>query len=435
MNYSLNRFFLTLFFILVLFLAQGSVPAQAQVQQEPFPNLFSFVAEENLLSNEQTTRLKSYQSDPTAAAISVVRIEVDLLRTEERANLNLAKNLDVPLDTIHIEERTPQSYSWFGRNSATEERAILTIQDNVIIGAIDTNRQAYEIRPLGDDLHVLIQINEAALPEDHPPDFQKIENQLNQESVLEQSQEVSEDAERRDDGSIITVLVAYTHTAKDQTQRNNIPIDQLVQNSVDLANESYGSSEITPRLQLIHTYETSYTEVNDLDTDLENFADPKNKRNTNSNREVKRLRDQYAADVVILLIRGDGGFCGLAWINAVNEKAFGVVRQDCAARGGQYSFAHEVGHIQGARHNIEEDPKDVPYRYGHGYCYPPGGWRTIMSYDNCGSSTSRKLFWSNPNQRYPNNGGAPRGTATRQNNTRVLNQTASKVANFRSSQQ
>jgi hypothetical protein len=142
--------------------------------------------------------------------------------------------------------------------------------------------------------------------------------------------------------------------------------------------------------------------------------------------EVHALRDQHAADVAILITKS-GDACGIASdIYASEDTAFAVVGQNCAT--GYYSFAHEIGHLQGARHNPEADSSSTPFAYGHGYYNEPGKWRTIMSYA-CPAGCTRLKYWSNPNVQYS---GVPTGTAALHNNARVLNETACRVANFRS---
>jgi hypothetical protein len=118
--------------------------------------------------------------------------------------------------------------------------------------------------------------------------------------------------------------------------------------------------------------------------------------------------------------------CGVAdAILAAEDTAFAVVNYSCAAE--NLSLAHEIGHLQGARHNVDVDSTETPFKYGHGYCYKPASWRTVMSYD-CASGTARLPYWSNPDVKHD---GIPMGTADKENNSRVLTETASTITNFR----
>jgi hypothetical protein len=139
---------------------------------------------------------------------------------------------------------------------------------------------------------------------------------------------------------------------------------------------------------------------------------------------VHARRDRARADVAIL-VGAHTDFRGIAYLNPPASFAFGVVSRMCAT--GYYSFGHEIGHIQGARHNLEADPSNTPFDYGHRYHDGTAVWRTIMSYD-CPSGCPRVNRWSNPYLRLE---GRLTGTAARHHNARVLNRIVGKVANFR----
>jgi hypothetical protein len=136
---------------------------------------------------------------------------------------------------------------------------------------------------------------------------------------------------------------------------------------------------------------------------------------------VHNLRDQHAGDVVVL-ITATGDACGrVVDIGEGATEAFAVVRWDCAI--GNYSFAHEIGHLLGGRH--DNDPNDNPFPYGHGFNYGPGNWRTVMSVN---LNLDRIGYWSNPDVTL---GGVPMGTASDHDNVRVWENRAGTVANFR----
>jgi hypothetical protein len=117
---------------------------------------------------------------------------------------------------------------------------------------------------------------------------------------------------------------------------------------------------------------------------------------------------------------------------ATAATAFQVTDRSCAT--GYYSFGHEFGHLQGARHDLYVDTTDTPYAYGHGYVYLTDRWRTVMAYnDQCAASSpytscTRLQWWSNPVKTY---GGAAMGVTGDSENYKVLNNTAYTVANFR----
>ena len=105
------------------------------------------------------------------------------------------------------------------------------------------------------------------------------------------------------------------------------------------------------------------------------------------------------------------------------------------ANRGYYSFAHELGHLMGARHDENHDSSTTPYAYGHGYEHPSSvsgqSFRTIMAYacDAPASCDPRIQYWSSPNVKYI---GIATGTSATNDNVRVLNATAGTVAAFNS---
>ncbi|NWG75902.1 MAG: hypothetical protein HXY24_15090 [Rubrivivax sp.] len=212
----------------------------------------------------------------------------------------------------------------------------------------------------------------------------------------------------------IRVLVAYTPRVSGAVA----DVPGLIEVAIAETNRSYDNSAINARLQLVHSYQVSYTESGSFDTDLSYF------RGNGDGRmdEVHTRRRQYCADVCVLLI-DNSSYCGLAsTIMADAATAFAAVHYDCAT--GYYSFGHEIGHLMGARHNPEADPTNTPYAYGHGYLHGPQ-FRTVMAY-NCPGGCPRRDHWSNPGVSLM---GFSTGTANH-DNARVLNATAPVVANF-----
>lgn len=116
---------------------------------------------------------------------------------------------------------------------------------------------------------------------------------------------------------------------------------------------------------------------------------------------------------------------------------------------GYYSFAHEMGHNMGARHDWFVDDASLFYTYNHGYVNSIDRWRTIMAYiDECSSQgfgCTRVQYWSNPGVLLGGDPmGVPAGTSATctagvlnpvcdADNHLILDSSALTVANFRDS--
>ena len=186
-------------------------------------------------------------------------------------------------------------------------------------------------------------------------------------------------------------------------------------------NQGYVNSGVAITMQLAARVAVSYTESGSFSTDLSRF------RGTADGYmdSIHTTRNSSAADVGVLLINNSSS-CGLASaIGSTASTAFAAAHWSCAT--GYYSFGHEIGHLQSARHDPATDPTTTPYAYGHGYRSPTSAWRTIMAYD-CPSGCTRINYWSNPAKTY---GGQAMGTTSVSHNQRVLNNTAATVAAFR----
>jgi hypothetical protein len=211
----------------------------------------------------------------------------------------------------------------------------------------------------------------------------------------------------------IDVLVAYTPAVAGRVGS----IAGLIELAVLETNQSYANSGVRVDLRLVDSLEFPVSESGQShDSLLTAFS---------SAQSIRSRRDAVGADVAVLII-DQAEYCGLAQaIDADAENAFAVVYYDCAT--GYYSFGHEIGHLQGARHDPGADPSGVAYAHGFQHLNPAPKWRTIMAY-GCPGGCPRLPYWSSPSTLY---NGSPMGTALSNDNTRRLNETSANVAGFR----
>lgn len=398
-----------------VFLCSLCFACAAFAQPSPAGELFlEYTGPKAELTGEQQRLLEEQQKLPTVAEVRTVYVDLSLLK-EKSVALSLFDQERVTAEKERIEKRGARNFTWYGDTLEKPGSVILVVRDDNVTGTIRIGAGQYSVRPLGDGLHAVVKIDPCQYPVEHPP------HTHGEEKPKKESSATSEP--KTDSGAVYRVLVAYT-AAADGHVADMIGMIQL---AVDETNQSYTNSDIDPDVELARIVEVSYTESGSYDTDISRFE----ATSDGYMDEIHTMRTDTRADVCVLIF-DDDDYCGLASeIMADASSAFCVVHYDCAT--GYYSFGHEIGHLQGCRHNTEEDSSTTPYAYGHGYLYTAGGWRTVMAYNNsaCPGADpycTRLQYWSNPDIDY---GGVAMGTSATHDNARVIDVTASTVANWR----
>lgn len=289
----------------------------------------------------------------------------------------------------------------------------LTVVEGVLMAHVGSPLGIYEVSLASGNLYKAIRIDQSKF-KDHDEAWTY---EPSGAVIPEGSLGASADSAAR-----IDIMVAYTDDAR-AAAGGTPAMKATILTALNETNQSYANAGVTTRLRLVHVQEYSYAETGNMSTDLTRF------RNNGDGYfdSIHTLRNTYGADMVGLIVENGGAYCGLAsTIMATATTAFQVTDRSCAT--GYYSFGHEFGHLQGARHDTFVDPTNTPYSYGHGYVKTSAPmWRTVMAYgDACGGCT-RIQWWSNPAKTYS---GAATGTANTKNYL-VLNNTDYTVANFR----
>ncbi|MCL2626043.1 MAG: M12 family metallo-peptidase [Cystobacterineae bacterium] len=362
---------------------------------------------------EQIEKIKKRQ---TTASVSLTRVDINAFKTDNIL-ISLSSHKKLLFSKKHFEAKDANNFTWSGSISGGSSTSTFVVRDGNTAGSIrDGNNELYRIEPIGESVHALVKIDESKFPPCAEPlhdDTYGTQNDAPSASVG------TLDVATAANPAEIDVLVAFTPAAR---RAAYIDMALLIQQAVEETNESYQNSSIHIRLSLVDSLEVNYSEVGkDYNTILKEFANM---------QEVKDRRDASGADMAVLII-DQWDYCGVATsIRANADNAFALVHYDCAT--GYYSFAHELGHLQGARHDERTDPTTSPFAYGHGYIHPstipPQNFRTVMAYDCPSFYCPRIAYWSNPDISY---NGMTIGTAHLNNNARVLNETAQSVAGFR----
>jgi hypothetical protein len=397
--------------------AAGTAANPAEVQQ----NLLTLVPEQ-ALSDVQEARLERIRGRGISPRVNVARsvpAAGDLLRENRTLRLGVAPGVQVVARGERVERRSESDISWAGPLQGGEGWVQMVLNGDGMVGTVTIGTEQYTIEPLGNGLHAVSKLDQTKLPPEHTAD--------NPSGVLDAPPATNFLAAKAPDGgtvgtaalSTINVLVVYTASAAAATSN----VSSLIQLAVDETNVSYVNSGVNINMVRVATAQVTYNEsgrsfsqhVSALRSTTDGIMD-----------NVHTLRNTYAADVVVLVVN-DSEACGIASsIGSTASSAFAVAHYSCIT--GYYSFGHEVGHLQGARHDRYVDGSTTPYAYGHGYIPASKSWRTIMAYGNNCSNCTRIQYWSSPLKTY---GGVAMGTTNYEDNARVLNNTAASMAAYR----
>ena len=198
----------------------------------------------------------------------------------------------------------------------------LVANKEVIAGTVRTPESTYTIRTVKSGVLVVREIDSVSLlPEESlPPHTLPIlpthivqTVPLSREALSVGTGTLEVSAAGFDDGSIIDVMVVYTANAKDEAGGVEA-IEAEIDLRVAEMNRAFVNSGVAPRIQLVSTAEVDYTEVprNDRDSRLTNTIDHLRNPSDGHMDEVHVWRDQYAADLVHLIVDGRFNSCGEA---------------------------------------------------------------------------------------------------------------------------
>ena len=413
------------------------------------------------------------QDDP--AVVRTRRITVDFSRLPgPQRRRTLAIDRPVRLDlfpdvvitaTFDRFDPNPMGVTWVGHVEGLPASTVTLVYGGgrlaasvVMPGASYQVRPALApVRPFGVPIHVVSQIDQSASPPETPP----IEVDIGEAEVA-----AADARPLVDEADTIDVMVVYTAAAAAHAG-GAAGIVNLINLGISETNTSYANSGVHQRLRLVHASQVSHQEPSSLGTSLTAL-----RTGTRGLEDVAALRDLHRADLVTLLVHpGSANACGIGYLMTTPTTAFatfGFSVTDTQCVSPNYTFAHELGHNMGARHDWFVDSGVTPFSHAHGYVNPEPGqrWRTIMAYpDRCsrqGFTCTRLLYWANPDNRFipfcTGRGfncasgywflpGTPMGVAGGTSTTclagsldsvtcdaddrRVLNDTALAVANFR----
>lgn len=217
---------------------------------------------------------------------------------------------------------------------------------------------------------------------------------------------------------------------------------QRIQYIVDLSNQANQDSGVNMQYRLVHTESIDYPEATDNGDALYDIAYQE------GGAHVRELRNQYGADVVILFrpfYSQATKSCGRAFmggptreneIKLFREDGYAVVSDNVSKDDyHEYcyinTFAHEIGHLLGNTHEVENSNGGsglFPYSFAWSV---PGKFGTIMGYARPGI-----MLFSSPNLATECVGepcGYPEGDPRESDQARTMNAVAPFMAKYRES--
>ncbi len=396
---------------LPLSLGQAAVAAPAPAApQLPLPADFTG---NNMLSSAAPAGADVKRPAPfTAARDRIADFRGSKLAVGASVTFNLFPGVNLTGD-VTSSSKVMSMRTWRGKLTNTTGYFYASQAGDAYMAHIATPKGVYEISKVGDGAYRVIELDQSKNREDAPGTLK-----------VGDLKTVTATTEADDSSARIDIMVAYTPQAL-AGEGSQSALFARIALAVAETNGGYAKAGVTTRLRLVHIQPTVYTESGDFQTDLDRVVHPSD----GYMDDVPKARNGYGADMVALILENTD-YCGLATsIRATSANAYTTVSRTCAT--GYYSFGHEFGHLQGARHDVYVDNSTTPFSYGHGYVKPSARWRTIMAYNNAcadvGVSCTRLQYWSNPNKTYS---GSALGNSTAKNYA-VLNVTDTAVANFR----
>jgi len=419
----------------------GSHRAQTQLAADGIPSLLA--PSNNLVSKAAAA---GFVTDPTNASSDAVTAHADAV-----APTTSAMSIDVGGHTLMVQRAGSATLDdggqlWEGVAKDTAKAGFATAPadpaDEVtlvrhgdeITGTVHTDGKLFRIQPVDGGGHTVTEVDIANLPPEHtdilpsggarydrdgplPPKEAKTKADKAVKAAKKAAKRDRDAKKKAAKGKNVTIRVLVVGTAQAE-KANHGAMKAMAQLAVAETNRGYQNSGVHITMKLAG-YQTIKHQEAGFTSDLNQMVTPRDA----GLKSMHKLRDKKKADLVVMLV-SDRSLCGLGFLGATAERAFSVVSTTCAT--GLYSFAHEMGHNQGAQHDQATSPSQRPFPYGHGFRID-GQFRTIMAYA-CPRSCQRINYWSNPKVKFR---GTKLGNSEISDNARVLNETAQRVSHFR----
>jgi len=355
------------------------------------------------------------------------------------------------------EEQPDGNWSWIG-SSDDGASAVLTFGEKAVFGSITRGDAQYRVRTDRSGAWMvetdprLVAAN-GGRPNDGndvlmPPESRALAAAASRQLAAKAGTAGAPPAKA---AAVVDLVLGYSSTIASELGSQSAAVT-LVTNLAAAANSAYANSGVNMRLRVVHAMPVSYADTTRNRDTLQQLTgynvDTQQPITPNSAfNALRAARDEYGADLVAFVRRyrepeQDG--CGIAWLLGMNgsgidasDEAFGyAVVSDGSDRDesdsntyfcSQFSLAHELGHLMGQAHDLDNAEDDGVHTYSYGYRESSStGFFTIMAYPASDTQIEAPHF-ANPAVRFS---GRVTGTATA-DNARSMNQTMPIIGQFR----
>lgn len=406
---------------LMLFLCLISTSVFSQSADSIF---FEFLPNDrNSLQSAQLEKFKILERNPRIKKIHLTTIK-NLVEHQKEGYFEF--NLPELPETFtakakFVEKKSDEDFKWSGQLTDDLGQITLISEKGELFGHIAVADQFYELYPLGEDKYALVELDRSQFTTEECATVDSPSPGISGKDRNE-----PEDKRFINCNLPIRVLVLFTANA-DAAVPDIIQTSML---SIFQTNNAFQNSAVSGNfapITMAGPIQINFNETANIDNDVNTLA---------GRADIQTLRNNNGADLVVILT--DGNYAGVLGIvqqiGPNNATSYAIVEADAAT--GNYTFAHELGHLFGGRHeqcNINPfGACDNTAGDAHGYSFTYGLFginkrHTIMH--QLIPNYSRILHYSNPNVQYSGNN---TGIVNQNNNARQINDQAATVAGFRS---